>query len=186
MGSKSKNKSKQRKPTSATVKTVNQPKPEEKVEPPAPENKCDTCAYEFGACDGVPKFAAEGDDRVVECSSWVDVSSLPTAAEVKASPAAAAPGPQEPELVHADVKPGATEEGKKEDLAAMRKDLAARPAVLPDPKRFQKEEDFGKCNTCDQPLKRTALNRVVDAVRCVNGRCRAYRIIVRTIPTGAK
>ncbi len=186
MGSKSK-KSNQKKPTSPTVKTVNVPKPEEKAEPPKPPedaNLCDTCAYEVGQCDGVPKFASDSNpdlkgadaDRVVECSAWVNVESLPTAAEVKASPAAAgqepaqdAPGPQEKAQ---EPKP----EPKPQAVARL----------LPDPKRFEKKEDFGNCNTCGQALKRTALNRVVDAVRCTNGRCNAYRTIVKTLPTGVK
>ena len=41
-------------------------------------NLCDECAYEFGACEGIPKFASEADptlkgteaDRVVECKGF--------------------------------------------------------------------------------------------------------------------
>lgn len=42
-------------------------------------------------------------------------------------------------------------------------------------------EDLGNCSSCEQPLKRTAYNRIMDAVRCVNPRCMMFREIFRRI-----
>lgn len=64
--------------------------------------------------------------------------------------------------------------------------VPAKPDDRADPKRFLKEEDFGKCPTCDVPLKRTAHSRYQDAVRCTNPRCRAYRAVVKLLSTGVK
>ena len=73
-------------------------------------------------------------------------------------------------------------EGGPTEDQVIRTDLPGRP----DPKRFQAEEDFGTCQSCEGRLKRTAFNRYQDAVRCTNGRCRAYRAVVKTISTGVK
>lgn len=180
-------KSNQQKAASPTVKTVNQPKPEDQ-KPPAEAalvNLCDDCAYEFGACDGIPKFAAEGDDRVVECQGFRNVQNMPTAAELEKNQAAA-PGPaaaeepaqDEPELVAAEPIEGATEEEKAADAAIMAADLEERRKKV---QRFQREEDLGNCSSCQRPLKRTAYNRDRDAVRCTNPRCRQYRAVVKTL-----
>jgi len=253
-------------------------------------NLCDDCAYEFGECEGKPKFAKDQDetltgpdaDRVIECPAFVNVAAMPTADQ--ATKEAAAPGPaaaegearvcdiehlgnypdcsrdcpkdecdgvpadaktpwdialeklnefgqaqlnaraqeirrlaeaevalrfglgQEPtdeeradvlvnivqEIVNkeggpagahdgGDEGPGEAEESEPEP-DVIRQDLPERP----DPKRFQADEDFGTCQSCEGRLKRTALNRYQDAVRCTNGRCRAYRAIVKTISTGVK
>jgi len=87
-------KSQQQKAPSTTKTTVNVPKPEGgKAEEGA--NLCDTCAFEFGECEGTPKFGEEeGSDRVVECKTWADVDSFPTADQGKNEPPA--PGPAEP------------------------------------------------------------------------------------------
>jgi len=272
MSNKKKDKSKQQKPASKTADQEAQP-----------VNLCDDCAYEFGECEGKPKFASDQDktltgaeaDRVIECPAFLDVAKMPTAQEAAAqSPAAAGyPGlilvcsggcgkttegmtsetmsgefkdredgevPEwtcqdclnkrspfdvalsrlgefgqatlnarageireeaerrfgpyaEPTLdEEADTlvlivkeiverEGGPTEEAGPEDQV-IRTDLPKQP----DPKRFQAEEDFGTCQSCERPLKRTALNRYRDAIRCTNGRCRAYRAIVKTISTGVK
>lgn len=241
-----KQKRKQQKAASKTVVKVTQPKHED---PPAePVNLCDDCAYEFGECEGKPKFAdrleegltgAEA-DRVVECPAFRNVAEMPTADQARKEAAAQDPvvklggniestgnalqPPQvstsEPEIIivcsggcgkttegmtsetmsgeFKDFEEGQVpewtcqdcldkaaaesgEEAKPEDQV-IRKDLPIRP----DPKRFQAEEDFGTCPSCDKPLKRTALNRYQDAIRCTNGRCRAYRNVVKTVSTGVK
>ena len=210
---------KQQKAKSTTVKTITQPKPTEPPAsdqaPPPPVNLCDDCAYEFGECEGVPKFAQEegSDDRVVECAAFVNVAKMPTADQGKKEP----PGPAAAEgearvcdIEHlgnypdcfrdcpkdeCDGKPvaqpsqeeeGAVEEEAvegetAEERAAREADLEARRQKT---QRFYKEEDFGTCQSCGQPLKRTAFNRERDAVRCVNGRCNQYRFIIKTISTG--
>ena len=187
-----KKKSNQAKPKSATVKTVNQPKPEEPKPPAAAAtntavNLCDDCAYEFGECEGIPKFASEADptlkgteaDRVVECKGFRNVQDMPTADKGAAdAEEPAAEEPDKPELVHAQEEPGATEEAKAADVAVMEADLDERRRKI---QRFQREEDFGKCPACDRPLKRTAFNRDRDAVRCTNPRCRQYRAVVRQV-----
>lgn len=177
-----------------------------------PANLCDTCAFTFGECEGTPSFASDQEegltgadaDRVVKCPAWQNVDEFPTADQDKKEPTdqdqgepddAAHDGDDEgqnepggdqgedPELVHENVAEGATEEGKAEDLATMRADLPVRP----DPKRFAADEtDYGNCPSCTRPLKRTAYNRYVDAIRCVNPRCRAYRAVVKTVSTGVK
>ena len=266
-----KDKSKQQKPASKTVKTVKVPKPEEKTadQEAQPVNLCDDCAYEFGECEGKPKFASAQDetltgaaaDRVIECAAFRNVAEMPTAQEAAAQGPAAAEGEARVcDIEHlgnypdcfrdcpkdeCDGVPAAAHDGDDKDeptafdLALSRLDefgqaqLNARadeireeadrrfgpdaeptteemagtlvlivkdiiqeetepeyiPApgpVRPDPKRFQAEEDFGTCPSCGRPLKRTAFNRYQDALRCTNGRCRAYRTVVKTISTGVK
>jgi len=187
-----KKKRKQQKAASKTVKTVTQPKHED---PPAePVNLCDDCAYEFGECEGKPKFASDQDetltgpeaDRVIECPAFVNVAKMPTVQE------AAAPGPAAAEEKTQEEGPDAAHDGGGEGPAEAEEEPT--PTVVtpfpgdarPDPKRFQTEEDFGACQSCERPLKRTALNRYQDAIRCTNARCRAYRAIVKTISTGVK
>ena len=222
---------KQQKAKSPTVKTVSQPKPEDPkpAETPSPVNLCDDCAYEFGECEGVPKFGeGEGADNVVACPAFVNVASMPTA------DISTVPGPAEPTtpwnealkrldefgqsilLSRADeiraeldlrfgpsaeptpqeiadtivkiVNQIAKEEGGPsdglQDQEAEAEDLAAMEARRRKTQRFFQEEDLGTCQTCGQPLKRTALNRDRDAVRCVNGRCRQYRFVINTLPAG--
>jgi len=241
-----KKKGNQQKAKSATAKTVSQPKPEE---PPgaaknSTSNLCDDCAFDFGSCEGKPKFASEFQegltgaeaDRVVQCVTFKNVAAMPTADELakKGKPAATpfelalaklddfgktilksrpeimdiaesedslrfGPGTEPTLEQRADVLVGIVqgiikEEGGRTDGLAKEPEamtvtvtVVATPAIdRPDPKRFQKEEDFGNCGSCDEPLKRTALNRYIDAVRCVNSHCRAFRIVVKNIPTGAK
>ena len=81
------------------------------------------------------------------------------------------------EPVHVAPIPGATEEAKKADD----RNHEGRPGRTrrKNLQRFKREEDLGKCPACDRPLKRTALNRDRDAVRCTNPRCRQYRAVVR-------
>lgn len=240
---------KQQKAASKTAKTVSQPKPEEKTagQEAEPVNLCDDCAYEYGECEGKPKFASDQDktltgpaaDRVVECEGFLNVAEMPTAQEAGAesgslAAAAEAAGAEVtkttmtviPEIVIVcSGGCGKTTEGmtfetrsgefkqvdesgvpewtcqecldKRGESAAdqeseepapapetqvIRKDLPERP----DPKRFLAEEDFGACQSCEMPLKRTALNRYQDAIRCTNGRCRVYRVVVKTISTGVR
>jgi len=225
-------KRKQQKKPSETVQRVQVPKAED--EPPAPTtepatppvivNLCDECLYEFGECDGVPKFAGEGDDRVIECSVYVNVETLPTASELEgAAQSPAAPSGQgiKSEMRVCDVEhireyPGCYEECMKEEcdgvpidqvsqeeepeepdqLSFKRKIIAsfyeAKTPIpnlpeRPDIHRFEEDEtDYGNCPGCETPLKRTAYNRYNDAIRCTNPRCRQYRNIVRTIPTGVR
>jgi len=234
---KRKEKRKQQKAVSKTMKTVIQPKqeetplgpPEAAPATPPPVNLCDNCAYEFGECEGKPKFASELDetltgpaaDRVVKCEGFLNVAEMPTAQEAAAKATAAAEYPgliivcsggcgkttegiplgtlsgEFQEVEGSDVPKWTCQEclDKRGESAAdqeteepapetqvIRKDLPERP----DPKRFQAEEDFGTCQSCSRPLKRTALNRYQDAIRCTNGHCRAYRAIVKTISTGVK
>jgi len=217
---------KQQKAASKTMKTVTQPKPADQgTQEAEPVNLCDDCAYEFGECEGKPKFASDQDktltgpeaDRVIECPAFVNVAKLPTADQARKEAAAPGPAPAEaPGLVipcsggcgktTESITSEATSGEFKEvgegpvpqwtcqeclDKAAaesepetqvIRKDLPE----LPDPKRFQAEEDFGVCPSCEMALKRTAFNRFRDAIRCTNGRCRAYRVIVKTVSTGVK
>lgn len=42
-------------------------------------------------------------------------------------------------------------------------------------------EDLGNCQGCGQPLKRTAFNSIMDAVRCLNPRCLLFRDAIRRI-----
>lgn len=217
-------KRKQQKAPSTTVKTVTVPKHEGPAEPPAdPVNLCDDCAYEFGDCEGKPKFASDQDetltgaeaDRVIECPAFVDVSKMPTAQETRQGAAGPGAAPEEPNLILVcsggcgkttegmtyETRSGEFEDSEEEhipvkwtcqecldteepepEVKVIRTDLPQRP----DPKRFNKEEDLGTCQSCERPLKRTALNRYQDAVRCTNPRCRAYRVIVRHISTGVK
>jgi len=89
-----KKKRKQQKAASKTMKTVTQPKPEEKAadQEAEPVNLCDDCAYEFGECEGKPKFASDQDktltgpaaDRVVKCEAFLNVTKMPTAQEAAA------------------------------------------------------------------------------------------------------
>jgi len=225
-------KSKQQKPASKTVKTITQPKPADQEAQSV--NLCDDCAYEFGECEGKPKFASDQDetltgadaDRVIECPAFLNVAEMPTVDQARKE--AAAPGPAAAEekfpglvivcsggcgkttkgmtyeTMSGEFKE--TEEGQVPewtcqdclDKAAWPRSLTEEPEATvdqiiradlperPDPKRFQAEEDFGTCPSCEEPLKRTALNRYQDAIRCTNPRCRAYRAIVKTIPTGVK
>jgi len=221
-------KSKQQKAASPTVKTVTQPKPADLVtgtQEAQPVNLCDDCAYEFGECEGKPKFASDQDetltgadaDRVIECPAFVNVAKMPTADQAKKEPAVEDTIPEVvivcsggcgkttegmtletrsgefkqvdeggvPQWTCQDCLDKATTESEEErepETQVIRTDLPERP----DPKRFQAEEDYGACQSCERPLKRTALNRYQDAIRCTNGRCRAYRAIVKTISTGVK
>ena len=237
-----KKKRKQQKAASKTVKTIIQPKHTDQEAEPV--NLCDDCAYEFGECEGKPKFASDQDetltgpeaDRVIECPAFVNVAAMPTAQEA-AAPGPAAAGPEEqkepeppaeayncppdcrfsipsggpmnnPDIGGCAVEDKIPPESRYEtdpllpvcpeyqvttdqvtttseeepEVKVIRTDLPERP----DPKRFLAEEDFGICQSCERPLKRTAFNRYQDTIRCTNARCRAYRAIVKTISTGVK
>ena len=213
---------KQQKAASKTMKTVTQPKPmDQGIQEAEPVNLCDDCAYEFGECEGKPKFASDFEegltgpaaDRVVKCEGFLNVAKMPTAQEAAApSPAAAeAPGlvivcsggcgKTTESIISEDTSGEFKEVGEgpvpqwtcqecldkraaesEPEVQVIRADLPERP----DPKRFQAEEDFGLCQSCERPLKRTAFNRFRDAIRCTNPRCRAYRGIVKTVSTGVK
>lgn len=189
----------QQKPPSPTVKTIQQPK-----RPNLEKNLCDDCTYEVGQCDGTPKFASDFDpnlkgaaaDRVVECVGFLHIDKLPDdqgrtgndeepAAGTGAAHAGDDQPPQEdePELIHAKEKDGATEEGKAEDLVVMKADAIQRAPL----DRFEKDKaDYGTCPSCGTPLKRTTYSRYVDAIRCTKTGCSNYRNIVKTVPSGAK
>ena len=180
---------KQQKAPSTTSTHITQPKHED---PPAePVNLCDDCAYEFGECEGKPKFASDQDetltgaeaDHVIECPAFVNVAAMPTAQEAAAGPEETAQG-KGPDAAHdgGDEGTAEAEEEPEPEVQIIRSDLPERP----DPKRFEVEEDFGTCFSCSSPYKRTAFNRYQDAIRCTNPRCRSYRAIVKTISTGVK
>ena len=220
-------KSRQQKAKSTTVRTIEQPNPADQEAQQV--NLCDDCAYEFGECDGKPKFASDQDetltgtgaDRVTECPAFLNVADMPSAQEAAAAlgkPAEAYNCPPDcrfsipsdgsadnPEVGGCAVEdkiplesryendpslpicpefqlPAPPEEELEPEDQVIRTDLPERP----DPKRFQAEEDFGTCPSCETPLKRTAFNRYQDAIRCTNGRCRAYRQVVRNLSTGVK
>lgn len=152
---------------------------------------CDSCAYEFGECEGKPQFASEegADDRVVQCEGYVSVEVMPTADEIqkKGGP------PQEPPVRK---KPESSDKsGKKPEISGKqrKKEDPKKPRFIPagpqdrgDPKRFQEDEDYGACASCNMSLKRTAHSRYQDAVRCTNPRCRSYRAVVKLLSTGVK
>lgn len=168
-------KRKQQKPKSPTVKTINIPKPN----PPA-VNLCDKCIYEFGECDGTPKFTSENDDTVIECDTYHPVEDNLEKLQEKA----------EEEDDRQREAEEATTEAEVEDTAFGSEEPTFIPAQAPargSLERFAKDEtDYGACQSCSRPLKRTAYSRYVDAVRCTNPRCRSYREIVKTVPSGAK
>jgi hypothetical protein len=129
------------------------------------ENKCDTCLYEFGSCDGVPEFAGDESDRVVSCTGWKFITG--TKPTVTVVPEEQIP----PENITENI-PKQLEANKKAPVKPVENPLL----------RFKRKEDFGKCLSCQSPLKRTAYNRDRDAIRCTNPRCPQYRNIVRSVP----
>jgi hypothetical protein len=87
------------------------------------------------------------------------------------------------EMKGGDGDEDATDEEREEDIQVMKADAVQRAPL----DRFEKDKtDYGQCATCNQDLKRTAYSRYVDAIRCTNPRCRNYRLIVRTVASGAK
>ena len=60
----------------------------------------------------------------------------------------------------------------------------APPTVKTVEIKKEEMEDLGNCNGCGQPLKRTAFNSLMDAVRCVNPRCMLFRDVIRRIHRG--
>ena len=193
----------QQKPPSTTKTTVQVPKPTDEE----PENLCDTCAYEFGACEGAPIFAGESDDRVVKCAGHRNIDDFPTADEKKkegAAEAGAAPSQDPTDPAHEDDDKGPNKPGgdqgedpppsapeepvKVSDPALIGAELAEEAwSERPDPKRFFNDKtDYGTCPSCSRPLKRTAFNRYNDGVRCTNPRCPQYRAIVKKVSTGVR
>lgn len=168
------------------------------------------------AIDADPTLTGAPADAVVECEGFLNVAKMPTADQANKGPFIEEDFPDRvivcsggcgkttegvdlesksgefKEIDESDVpewtcqecldKAGESEEEPKPEPQVIRTDLPERP----DPKRFQVEEDLGTCPSCETPLKRTAFNRYQDAVRCTNGRCRAYRTIVKTISSGVK
>lgn len=184
-------KRRQQRAASPTVKTVQVP-----AEKPADQevNLCDDCAYEFGDCAGSPKFAGPDDDRVVGCSGFINVSSMPTAGELEGSAGAPASAPAEGAIYEGPINEDeVTDEGPDIELTQVT-DAQGKPRVegafkpqRPDPKRFLKDTmDYGTCQSCSRRLKRTAYSEYVDAVRCTNPRCHLYREIVQQVKTGVK
>jgi len=155
---------KQQKAPSTTSTHVTQPKHEGSAEPPADLNLCDSCAYEFGECEGKPKLAGDTDDtltgaaadRVTACEGYLNVESMPTAdqakkdAEAAAKAGAAAEEPPQgegPDAAHdgGDNDPPEAEEEEPGEQPEPRYVPAPGPAK-PDPKRFAHDEtDYGTC-----------------------------------------
>jgi len=105
-------KSNQQKAPSTMKTTVNVPKPEGKVTTDPDVNLCDTCAFEFGECEGTPKFGEEeGSDRVVECKTWANVDTFPTADQGKKNPPAEPPQGEGPDAAHDGDDKGPNEPG---------------------------------------------------------------------------
>ena len=155
---------KQQKAASETARTVTTTKPEE------PENLCDNCVYAFGYCEGDPTFASDLEegltgaaaDKVLICKGFLGVDATPTTEESPVDPDLVAHEPDE----EVSVEPSGPVRG--------------------DPNRFTTDTDYGKCLSCGEPLKRTAHSRYIDALRCVNKRCRNYRVVVLPISTGVR
>jgi len=193
---------KQQKAPSTTSTHVTQPKHEGPAPTDAgPVNLCDSCAYEVGQCEGKPKFAIDQDpeltgaaaDAVVACEGFLNVADMPTADQAKkdAKAGAAAEQPAQepgPAAAHDGGDKGQSEAEEEEPGKPEEPRFIPSPGpVTPDPKRFKNDKtDYGACPSCERPLKRTAFNRYFDTVRCTNPRCRAYRAVVKTVPTGVK
>jgi hypothetical protein len=153
-------------------------------------NLCDECAFEFGACQGAPVFASDKDaslkgaavDAVIECAVFIAAQSLPAFDELAkpSTPPVETNTPQEinteAESIHDISKYIKTGDGMQTEETGIME-------VVHDPfERFKREEDFGKCPSCGELLKRTAMNSSRDAVRCSNHGCRQYREVIRLIP----
>ena len=194
---------KQQKAPSTTSTHVTQPKHTET--PGAPVNLCDACAYEYGECEGKPKLAGDTDDtltgsaadRVTACEGFLNVESMPTADQAKKDAEAAAKAGAAAEQPAQEPGPAAAHDGGDKGQSEAEEEEPGKPEeprfipspgpVTPDPKRFKNDKtDYGACPSCERPLKRTAFNRYFDTVRCTNPRCRAYRAVVKTVPTGVK
>lgn len=84
---------KQQKAASKTVQRVQvsttetDPPPDSPPSSQEPVNLCDTCAYEYGECEGKPKFASEEDDRVIECPVYLNIDTVPTFDEIQSQEA---------------------------------------------------------------------------------------------------
>ena len=226
--------SRQQRQASPTVRTVTQPKPN----PTA--NLCDGCVYEYGECDGQPKFASDFDaslkgaaaDVVVECAAHKPVDDVPPDYGQAGAPGRGAAGTlvivnlkdATYSLIEGQIKAKKITSEEAEDLqrrfiertlpfaelkitddpfalngieleeepgpdeeAQEPKQVKAEPIQRGAIDRFANDEiEYGLCPSCETKLKRTAYSRYVDAVRCTNPRCRAYRAIIKTVPTGAK
>lgn len=205
-----KKKGKQQKPVSPTVKTIQQP-----ARPNLGVNLCDECGYEFGQCEGTPKFASDFDpnlkgaaaDRVVECGGFLHIDQLPEDQGRTGKPDEG-PGANADELTEEEKEkqdggfydnpggePGVPQDVQEEEgegeltpeveerLTVIKAEAIQRAPL----NRFAEDmTDYGACPSCGASLKRTAYSRYVDAIRCVNGRCSAYRNIIKTVPSGAK
>ncbi len=139
-------------------------------------------------CDGVPDAAHDAGDKLPEliivcsgdCGRTTD-GALTGKGEYRQVDE----GPV-PEWTCQECLDKANVEAEEETATDELPFVPAQRPDLPDPKRFNKEEDHGVCPSCEAPLKRTAFNRYVDAVRCTNPRCRSYRAVVKTLSTGVK
>lgn len=179
---------------SQTVQKIEVPKAEGAGQTPDPEiNLCDTCAYEFGECEGNPSFSDdESNDRVVKCPAFADVDDFPTVDQTN-NTAAIVPVAAEKEFEDyaEDYTPVGSEiaQESEPEPSVNKKEIAILEGLpdRPDPKRFINDEsDYGSCPGCQRPLKRTAYNRYRDAIRCTNPRCGQYRSVVTTVGTGVK
>ena len=146
---------KQQKPPSTTVQTVKQPKHEE---PPADNvNLCDDCAYEFGECDGKPKFAIAQDptltgapaDRVVKCEGFLNVQKMPTADQAESLAAAAkAAGAEVTETKVKRGGPDAAHDDDGEGPAEAEENLPLCEKCGRDPVMVKDGKVFNLCANC--------------------------------------
>jgi len=146
-------------------------------------------------CDGVPAAAHEDGDKAEPTAFDLALSRLDESGQAQLNARADEIREEADRRFGPDAEPTTEEmagtlvlivQETIQEETAEPKYIPAPGPVRPDPKRFQADEDFGTCPSCDKPLKRTAFNRYQDAIRCTNGRCRAYRTVVKTISTGVK
>lgn len=142
--------SNQQKPKSGTSKTVTQPKPEPQDPPDLEVNLCEECVYDFGNCDGKPKFAIDFNDeltgaaadRVVQCEGFLDLSSIPAADEVEGKKdQAAAPGPAAAEESDQERKPWALALERLDDFGKAQLNARAEEIIAEAERRYEGEEN---------------------------------------------
>jgi hypothetical protein len=146
-------------------------------------NLCDTCAYEFGACKGKPIFASDNNDTVIRCAGYLPTSPGTPTKEENVSVVLKVGGSVVSEK---DLKDAAAPQEKTSNDSISTTETAKVEIIKAAPaskvSRFRRQEDLGNCQSCKNPLKRTALNRDIDAVRCINPRCSLYRVVIKNIP----